>query len=118
VQLILLGGLYLPLQEVVVGPQALSSLGELHADKMFLGAGGLSLELGTMTATVLDAEVDRASVKAADQVIAVIDSSKIGRKGLASVVPLTAIDLLITDSDAPANFVAQVRGLGVETMIV
>jgi DeoR/GlpR family transcriptional regulator of sugar metabolism len=118
VQVLLLGGLYLPSQEVVVGPQAVSSLNGLHADKMFLGAGGLSLEVGATTATVLDAEVDRVAVKAADQVIAVVDSSKIGRKGLASVVPLTEIDILITDDGAPVDFVAHARRLGVETRLV
>jgi len=118
VNLILLGGIYLPLQEVVVGPQALAGLADLHANKMFLGAGGLSLDVGATTATVLDAEVDRASVKISEQVIAVIDSSKIGRKGLATVVPLTEIDILITDDGAPADFVAQARALGVDVRIV
>jgi len=118
VRLIMLGGIYLPLQEVVVGPQTVANLTELHANKMFLGAGGLSLEVGATTATVLDAEVDRAAVEAAEQVIAVIDSSKIGRKGLTTVVPLERIDILITDDGAPADFVAQARALGVEVMIV
>lgn len=118
VHLILLGGIYLPQQEVVVGPQSIASLSGLHADKMFLGAGGLSLEVGATTATVLDAEVDRACVKASEQVIAVIDSSKIGRKGLASVVPLTEIDILITDDGAPRDFVAQATALGIEVRIV
>lgn len=118
VHLILLGGIYLPQQEVVVGPQAIASLSGLHADKMFLGAGGLSLDVGATTVTVLDAEVDRACVKASEQVIAVIDSSKIGRKGLATVVPLTEIDILITDDGAPPDFIAQATALGVEVRLV
>jgi DeoR/GlpR family transcriptional regulator of sugar metabolism len=118
VQLIILGGLYLPIQEVVVGPQALASLEGLNADKMFLGAGGLSLEIGATTATVLDAEVDRASASAAEQVIAVVDSSKIGRKGLATVVPVRDIDILITDEGAPAEFVSAAESLGVEVRLV
>lgn len=118
VHLILLGGVYLPMQEVVVGPQAVANMTGLHADKMFLGAGGLSLEVGATTATVLDAEVDRLCVKASEQVIAVIDSSKIGRKGLAPVVPLTDIDVLITDTAAPAAFVSQARLLDLEVRLV
>lgn len=118
VHLILLGGIYVPVQEVVVGPQAIACLEGLHADKMFLGAGGLSLEVGATTATVLDAQVDRASAGASDQVIAVIDSSKIGRKGLAAVVPLTEIDILITDDAAPEHFVVQTRELGVDVRLV
>jgi DeoR/GlpR family transcriptional regulator of sugar metabolism len=118
VHLIVLGGIYLPQQEVLVGPAALASLHGLHADKMFLGAGGLSLEVGATTATVLDAEVDRASVGISEQVIAVVDSSKIGRKGLASVVPMTEVDILITDEGAPADFVASASELGVDVRLV
>jgi DeoR family transcriptional regulator of aga operon len=118
VHLILLGGVYLPMQEVLVGPQAIASMAGLHADKMFLGAGGLSLEIGATTATVLDAEVDRLCVQASEQVIAVIDSSKIGRRGLAPVVPLTEIDVLVTDTAAPADFVEKARLLGLEVELV
>ena len=67
---------------------------------------------------VLDAEVDRASVRASDSVIAVVDSSKIGRKGLASVVPITDLDVLITDTGAPAEFTAQARALGLDVRLV
>jgi DeoR/GlpR family transcriptional regulator of sugar metabolism len=118
VHLIVLGGIYLPQQEVLVGPAALANLQGLHADKMFLGAGGLSLEVGATTATVLDAEVDRASVGVSEQVIAVVDSSKIGRRGLASVVPLTEIDILITDDGAPAEFVTSAAEMGVDVRLV
>ncbi len=118
VQLMLLGGVYLPQQEVVVGPQAVAALSQLHADKMFLGGGGLSLEAGVTTATVLDAELDRACAAASDQVVAVIDSSKIGRQGLAAVVPLSDLDVLITDDEAEPAFVEQARALGVDVRIL
>ena len=118
VDLILLGGIYLRSQEVVVGPQAIAALAGLHADKMFLGAGGVTLEVGATTATVLDAEVDRASARSSEEVIAVIDSTKIGRKGLATVVPLSEIDILITDGGAPAGFLSAARALGVDVRVV
>ncbi len=118
VNLILLGGIYLRSQEVVVGPHAIAALAGLHADKMFLGAGGLTLEIGATTATVLDAEVDRASAGSSEQVIAVIDSTKIGRRGLATVVPITEIDILITDQGAPPGFVGEARALGVDVRMV
>jgi DeoR family transcriptional regulator of aga operon len=118
VNLILLGGIYLRSQEVVVGPQTIAALAGLHANKMFLGAGGLTLEMGATTATVLDAEVDRASVRSSDEVIAVIDSTKVGRKGLAPVVPLNEIDILITDGGTPEHFVRQASALGVDVRVV
>ena len=60
IHMLLLGGIYLAEHRLVTGPQAIESLTTLHADKMFLGADGLTLSHGVTTATVLEAEVDRA----------------------------------------------------------
>lgn len=116
--LILLGGIYLPEYEVVVGPQAIENIRDLHADRIFVGTDGMTLSNGVTTANVLEAEVDRALVKSASQVIVVADSSKIGRIGLAPVVPISEIHVLVTDKGAPADFVAEVGSLGVQVILV
>jgi DeoR/GlpR family transcriptional regulator of sugar metabolism len=118
VHLILLGGIYLPEYEVVVGPQTIGNLEGLHADKMFLGTDGLTFAHGLTTANVLEAEVDRAMVKAVSEVIVVADSSKIGTVGLTTIMPLEEIDKLVTDCQAPADFVADLREQGVEVTLV
>lgn len=118
VHLILLGGIYLPEFEVVAGPQAIHNLEQLHADKIFLGTDGLTFSQGVTTANVLEAEVDRAMVAAASQVIVVSDSSKIGGIGLTSIMPLTKIHKLVTDIDAPADFVGALREQGIEVILV
>lgn len=118
VHLILLGGIYLPEYQVVVGPQTIDHLKGLHADKMFLGTDGLTFSQGITTANVLEAEVDRAMVRASNEVIVVSDSSKIDVMGLVTIMPLTEIDILITDSDAPPDFVARLRDAGVEVILV
>ncbi len=59
---ILLGGVYLPTYDLVVGPQTIANLKNLHADKLFLGTDGLTFTQGITTANVLEAEVDRAMV--------------------------------------------------------
>ena len=43
IHMLLLGGIYLAEHRLVTGPQAIESLSTLHADKMFLGADGLTL---------------------------------------------------------------------------
>jgi DeoR/GlpR family transcriptional regulator of sugar metabolism len=118
IHLILLGGIYLPRYQTVVGPTAVGELATLHADTLFLGADGMTFSNGLTNANVLEAEVDRAAIAAASQIIVVADSSKIGSIGLTTLIPLADIDKLITDKDAPANFVAQLRALGVEVMLV
>ena len=78
VHLIILGGIYLPEQEVVVGPSTVHDLQAIHAGKLFIGSDGLTFSHGVTTANMLEAEVNRAMVEAASQVIVVADSSKIG----------------------------------------
>jgi DeoR/GlpR family transcriptional regulator of sugar metabolism len=117
VHVLLLGGIYLPDHQMVVGPQTVQDLQGLHADRMFLGADGLTGAHGLTTANVLEAEAERAMVKAASQVIAVADSSKIGRIGLATILPLNQINILITDQSAPAAFVSELRDLGVQVVL-
>ncbi len=116
--LIVLGGIYVPDYELMVGPQTIEALKGLHADKIFLGTDGLTFSQGITTANVLEAEVDRAMVRAATEVIVVADSSKIGGIGLATIMPLNGIHKLITDTDAPADFVARLRQMGIDVILV
>lgn len=118
VHLILLGGVYLPTYDLVIGPQTIDNLKNLHADKLFLGTDGLTFNQGITTANVLEAEVDRAMVNASSEVIVVSDSSKIGVIGLVTIMPLTQIDKLVTDNDAPQDFVEGLREQGVEVVLV
>ncbi len=115
--MLVLGGIYLPEHRVVAGPQTIENLRGLHADKMFLGTDGLTLDHGLTTANVLEAEVDRAMVKAAAQIIVVTDSSKIGCVGLTTIIPLNEIDVLVTDRDAPEDFLEQLRHLDVQVIL-
>jgi DeoR family transcriptional regulator, aga operon transcriptional repressor len=116
--LTILGGLYLPDYQATVGPQTLSQLQELTADKVFLGTDGLTLHSGATTANILMAEVDRMMVERSRQVILVTDSSKIGRVGFVPVKPVSAFHMLITDTNAPPDIIQAIRGMGVEVILV
>jgi len=118
VHLILLGGIYLPDYEVCVGPQTMKNLNGLHADKMFLGTDGLTLSHGHTSANVLEAQVVQAMIEHASEIITVADSSKIGAIGLTAIIPLNKIDKLITDTNAPSDFVAALKEQGVEVILV
>ncbi len=116
--LTILGGLYMPDYQATVGPQTLAQLRELTADKVFLGADGLTLGSGPTTADILMAEVDRMMAEHARQVILVVDSSKIGRVGFVPIRPIAEIQTLITDTSAPDDVVRSIRELGVDVMLV
>jgi DeoR/GlpR family transcriptional regulator of sugar metabolism len=115
--LTILGGLYLPDYQSTIGPQTIELLKDITADVVFLGADGLTLEGGATTANVLIAEVDRMMVERARKTVLVTDSSKIGQAGFVPIKPITSFDVLITDSNAPADFIDSVRQMGVEVII-
>lgn len=114
---ICLGGLYLPDYQAVVGPRAVAGLRDLSADIVFLGCDGLTVETGLTTPHMLVAEVGATMAARARRVVAVADSSKLGRQGFTPIVPLTALDVLITDSSADPDRVAEIRAAGVEVIL-
>jgi DeoR/GlpR family transcriptional regulator of sugar metabolism len=115
--LVCLGGLYLPDYRAFVGPQAIASLRELTADTIFLGCDGLTVESGLTTPHVLVAEVGAAATSRARRVIVVADASKLGRQGFTPIVPLSNVDVLITDVEADPDLVAAIRNVGVEVLL-
>ena len=115
--LLCLGGLFLPDYQAFVGPQTVLSLKGFSADLAFLGCDGLSVEAGITTPHVLIAEVGATMAGRARRVVALADSSKLGRYGFSTIVPLTQVDLLITDTGAPPDEVAKIRAAGVEVIL-
>ncbi len=115
--LICLGGLFLPDYQAFVGPQTVASLKGFSADLAFLGCDGLTVEAGITTPHVLIAEVGATMASRARRVVALADSSKLGRYGFTTIVPLAQVDVLITDSGADREEVAKIRASGVEVIL-
>ena len=90
----------------------------MRADILFLGADGLDVETGVTTPDVLESRVGRAMVDAARTVIAVVDSSKFGKQSLASIIPLSKVDLVITDTNLDPRYLEMLRGAGVNVNLV
>jgi DeoR/GlpR family transcriptional regulator of sugar metabolism len=118
IHLIVLGGLYLSDYQTLVGPQTLEGLRDLHVDKLFLGADGLSVRSGVTTANLLEAEVSKAMARAASEVIVVTDASKINNIGFTTIIPLASMHQLITDAAAPSDFSDSLRQRGIQVTLV
>jgi DeoR/GlpR family transcriptional regulator of sugar metabolism len=115
--LVCLGGLYLPEHEAVVGPQTIADMRDLSADVVFIGCDGLTVESGLTTQHVLVAEVGATMASQSRRVVAVTDSTKLGRRGFTRIVPLSAVDVLVTDGDASPATVAAIRAVGIEVLL-
>ena len=103
------GGMLQPDTGTFVGPIAKRFFREFHAHRLFLSATGISLQTGVSDPEMLETDVKQAMAAAASEVILLMDSSKFGVMSLMEVVELERIDLLVTDSQAPATMVAELR---------
>jgi DeoR family transcriptional regulator of aga operon len=66
---------------------------------------------------VLVAEVGATMAARARRVVVVADSSKLGQSGFTPIIPIQAVDALVTDSGASAVHVERIRAAGVEVII-
>lgn len=118
VNIIVLGGNYRQGLFELVGPLTTQALSHLHVDKVFLGTDGLSVRDGLTTPDILAAETYRLMCKAGKEVIVIADYSKMGKVSLATIVPLTAVDKLITDEGIKEEDKRVLKKQGIEVIVV
>ncbi|MBV9832066.1 MAG: DeoR/GlpR transcriptional regulator, partial [Marmoricola sp.] len=71
-----------------------------------------STRAGLSTHHEVEAQTNRSLLRAADRVIVVADSTKIGRRGFARIAEITAATDLVTDDEARPADVADLERSG------
>jgi DeoR family transcriptional regulator of aga operon len=102
----------------LTGNAALTFLDDVYMDKVFLSVTGLDVEKGATTLEADEALVYRKMVKQAKQVIVAADSSKLGKVSPAFVCPPSGIHILITDTGAASESVAEFEKQGTRVILV
>jgi DeoR/GlpR family transcriptional regulator of sugar metabolism len=102
----------------LIGGNGLEMFSKFNIQIGFFGAHGITLAEGLTDVSVGEAEVKRPLVAMCHQVVAVLDATKWGRVGLASFADLKIVHYVITDINAPADLIEQVRALGIQVMLV
>ncbi|GAP06472.1 transcriptional regulator, DeoR family [Anaerolinea thermolimosa] len=88
-----------------------------HINKAFISARGLTLDEGLAELNEQEGMVKRELIRYSKQVIAVMDSSKIGLAGLYPFADIHSIHLLITDSRISSEFQDQFQQVGLQIII-
>ena len=117
VTLHLLGGRVRGITQTAVGDATVRSLQDLRVDVVFLGTNGVSAGHGFSTPDEAEAATKRAMVRAAQRVIVLGDSSKLGREHLVRFVTVEEVDVLVTDSEADPGIVAELETMGIEVLV-
>src|SRR5271170_4086200 len=118
VEVILTGGTLRKNSFSLVGPIAEETLHRLNADILFLGVDGFDVQYGLSTPNLLEAKVNRVMVEVAKRTVAVCDSTKVGRRSLSLIVPISSLHEVITDRDIPKSDLRALKKMGVEVTIV
>lgn len=97
----------------VVGQLGDGLFSRINVQKAFLGAAGFTIESGMADATEEEAQIKRAMVSAAREVIAIVDHTKWERAAFATFCATDQINLAITDERAPDTMVRALADRGI-----
>lgn len=100
------------------GPLAERSLDAYHVDKAFLSCKGVHLERGISEANELQARVKQKMIDIANEVVLLVDSSKLGVQEFTFVAALSHVDIVITDQRIAADTLARMEDMGIRVIIV
>ncbi|NUT45964.1 MAG: DeoR/GlpR transcriptional regulator, partial [Saccharothrix sp.] len=113
VRLLLPGGEPRPGELAMVGPLTLASLRALRFDVAVLSPCAFGLDAGLTAHNLADAEVKQQAMAVSARTIALADATKFDRAALAHVCPADRPDVLVTDSDSPADVRRELAARGV-----
>jgi len=114
--LILIGGNIHTRTGVALGPYANRMLADLNCRKAVLSTGAIHDD-GLYNSNLLLVETERAMMAAADEVIVVADSTKLGRRSLAKVCELNEVNQLVVDNEMSEDWRSKIVAMGVELKI-
>lgn len=111
------GGMLRSVSFTFVGPLAEQTFQAFNAKKVFLSATGWTREVGFSDPGMLDTQVKKAMIQAAEQTIILLDSSKFGVTSLTTFLGPFSADVLITDPGAPSEILRELEERGVQVCV-
>lgn len=99
-----------------VGATTVAAVSALRVDVAFLGANGVTPAHGLSTPDSEEAATKRSFVLAAERVVALVDSSKVGAETAVRFAALDEVDALVTDRAIRAGDRTTIAAAGVEVV--
>ncbi len=116
--LLLIGGLFRPQSNSLVGPLATLALQQVCGSKAIIGVDGISYKYGLTTPVLQEAEIARMMIERTQgPVIVVADHSKVGMVSNFVTAPLEKVDILVTDEKLDEGYRRGLEERGVQVII-
>ncbi|MBW7997090.1 MAG: DeoR/GlpR transcriptional regulator [Candidatus Glassbacteria bacterium] len=97
ITVLLTGGVLRSASLAVIGPESWSMLENIHVQRAFIGARGVSAERGFFCGNSVEGETKRRMMAVAEEKFAVVDASKFGASSLVPFAELADFDYILTD---------------------
>jgi len=115
----LTGGILRKISVSLVGPLVEDFLvNKIHVDKAFISAGGVNASAGVTNANTIEVPIKKAMIRVTKETILVVTHDKVGKQSFAQIVPIDAIDKVITGRNAAPEQVELIQKQGVEVILV
>jgi len=118
IKVIIPGGFLRENSYSLVGSLAEQNIRNYYCDKLFLGVDGFDSRYGISTPNIEESQLNRVMVEISREIIVVTDSSKFLRRSFAFIIPVTKIDMVITDKGIPQEEQNILKNMGVKVVIV
>jgi DeoR family galactitol utilization operon repressor len=116
-RLLLTGGQFHAESESLVGYGALRTIADFNVRRAFIGTDGFTAERGLTTQFADGADVIRAMHARAEETWLLADSSKYGRAGFVTVLPLPELTGVITDAGIGEESAEALRNAGIQVVV-
>lgn len=115
--IILMGGVVRSTTGSIVGDLGERFLQDFHIKMAFVSGGGFSLEAGLTETDFQEAQIKSHMIRAAQEVVALVDATKFGQTGLLPFARADQIDQLLSDGDLAPQHIEAVRQAGLNLTI-
>ena len=117
IELIFLGGYVYPKTGVALGPLTIAALEAIHVRRLFVSVGGIT-ERGLFNSNALLVETERLMLAAAEEVVVVTDSSKLGHSALAHLCPLERVQRVVVDAGITPHWRQVLADAGIVVSVI
>ncbi len=118
IQVYILGGMVNNSENNIEGPLALQTLMNFYVDIAFIGAGGITRELGISDYSLEVARLNEHIIRHARKSVLVAHSKKFGINCMSVTCPLDGVDTIISDTNLPVSEQEYLIKQGIETVLV
>lgn len=117
VSVIVMGGLYQPGSETVVGPLTRECLKHIHFSKAFIGIDGFTRHTGFTINDMMRAEISREIISICPDTYILTDSSKFSRIALTPLGNTNNVKGIITDAAIPQEMFKYFDSAGIDVLL-